>query len=222
MKIPSSLSLPEIQQSMRDVWQALDKPKTVNVDMNGQRFLNVSDARSLREFVTMGQADSRYVKTEDLKNLIPATVTAGALSIRFDTFANRGGANSNPYTLFAASDRNYVLLGSDGENWHYIAGVQDRTQAQLAALAATLGSYDVGYLVNVTDYCHVLRWTGSAWEWGPGEVPGGYVAYFLSAPTSNGWVLVNGSATTILKSDGTTTSVTPYDVTSLMLPYLRR
>lgn len=206
---------------MRDVWQALDRPATTNVDLNGQRFLNVSDARSAREFLTMGQGDSRYVKASDLQRLLPSSAE-GPHSIRIDTYGVRGSASSNAFTLFAASDMNYIHWASDGENWHYVGGIYDRTQSQLSALAGILTTNDIGLLVNVTDYCHVLRWTGAAWEWAPGEVPGGYVAHFLAAPSSNGWVLVNGSATTILKSDGTTSSVTPYDVTSMGLPYLRR
>jgi len=94
----------------------------------------------------------------------------------------------------------------------------DSTQANLATLAATLTADDAGLLVNVTDYAHVLQWTGSAWQWGPGETGGGYLGLFDVAPSpGTGWKLIDGTGDDgspigvahpikILKSDGTTRS----------------
>ena len=80
------------------------------------------------------------------------------------------------------------------------------TQANLAALGPTL---QTGALVEVTDYAHVLRWTGSAFTWGPGEEGSGMLVPFAAAPTGTGWHLCDGSAgVTYLKADGTTGTVT--------------
>jgi hypothetical protein len=201
--------------------ESIDSLPDRNLDLKGQRFLNASDAVSQREFLTLGQGDGRYVLSNRLASLL-AKNEPDVRAVRIGTYALRGLAAYHRYTIFEASDRNYVAWASDGASWLYSYGIQSRTQAQLAALAATLGTADAGYLVWVTDYEHVLRWSGTVWTFGPGDAGGGYVAYFLAAPNGNGWVLVNGTATTILKADGTTTAVTPYDVSTMMLPYLRR
>lgn len=90
-----------------------------------------------------------------------------------------------------------------------------RTQAQLAALALTLKSNEAGLLVEVTDYRHILRWTGSAWEWGPGE-DGRHdiVALPVDPDSTVGWQLCDGTATTYLKGDGTTGSYTTPNLVS--------
>jgi hypothetical protein len=77
------------------------------------------------------------------------------------------------------------------------------TQANLATLAATLGTTNAGLLVWVTDYNHVLEWTGSAYQWGPGENGSAYFQGFAVAPTGNGWHVCNGAFVNYLKSDGT-------------------
>jgi hypothetical protein len=81
------------------------------------------------------------------------------------------------------------------------------TQADLATLAASLTADDEGRLVEVTDYAHVLRWSGSAWEWGPGESGSGMLQHFAVAP-GTGWAACDGATVNYLKSDGTTGSVT--------------
>ena len=214
---PSALNLGEVQQSFRDLWSSVEPLLTGNQDLHGRKFLNASDAVLPREFLTLGQGDKRY-----LRESVEATVETGVGVVRIDTFALRGAANSWPDTLFEASDRNYVAWASDGVSWLYAYGIHSRTQAQLTTLAGTLGTADAGYLVWVTDFEHVLRWSGSAWTFGLGDFRGGYMQFFAVAPTGNGWVLVDGTATSYLNADGTTTAYTPYDVSTIMLPYFRR
>lgn len=97
--------------------------------------------------------------------------------------------------------------------WFYVAGIYARTQSQLAALAATLKASDAGLLVNVTDYGHVLRWTGTGWTWGPGEPGSGMSIPFTVAPTGAGWHAADGSVgVSYLKSDGTTGTTTVANV----------
>lgn len=220
-RVPFSLNLPEVQQSFREMQESIDGLPERNLDLKGQRFLNASNALSQREFLTLGQGDGRYVLSDEIAGLLKIA-EPDIRAVRIDTYSLRGLAADHRYAIFEASDRNYVAWASDGTSWLYSYGIQSRTQAQLAALAATLGTTDAGYLVWVTDYEHVLRWSGTVWTFGPGDAGGGYIAHFLAAPNGNGWVLVNGAATTILKADGTTTAVTPYDVSTMMLPYLRR
>lgn len=81
----------------------------------------------------------------------------------------------------------------------------------LAEIPTRLGSDDEGYLYEVEDYKHVLRWTGSAWEFAPGDPGSGFLQHFAVAPGSE-WKLCDGTATTYLKSDGTTASITPPDL----------
>lgn len=82
------------------------------------------------------------------------------------------------------------------------------TQANLAKLTASLGNADMGLLVDVTDFGHILRWTGSAWTWGPGEGGSGFFVGFAVAPTGSGWHVCDGSVVSYLKADGTTGTVT--------------
>lgn len=85
---------------------------------------------------------------------------------------------------------------------------RQKTQSQLAALAATLTFDDNGLLVEVTDYGHILRWTSPAWGWGPGEAGSGMLVPFAVPPTGVGWHLCDGSlAVPYLKADGTTNTV---------------
>jgi hypothetical protein len=77
------------------------------------------------------------------------------------------------------------------------------TQSNLATLAATLGPSNVGLLVWVTDYNHVLEWTGTAYQWGPNDSESAFFRWFAVAPTGNGWHACDGSFVNYLKSDGT-------------------
>lgn len=72
----------------------------------------------------------------------------------------------------------------------------------------TLNMSDAGFLVVVTDFNHVLQWTGTAWTWGPGDIGSGYIDAFLSAPTAAGWHLCDGSTVNRLNADGSVSTVT--------------
>lgn len=101
--------------------------------------------------------------------------------------------------------KNWVLAFNTLAAEPLVLSVQS-VQANLTLLSASLAA---GTLVEVTDYAHVLRWTGSAYEWGPGESGSGYFAPFAVSPTGSGWHLCDGTAgVTYLKSDGTTGTVT--------------
>lgn len=77
------------------------------------------------------------------------------------------------------------------------------TQSGLAAFTPTNGQ-----LVYVSDYHHVLIWTGTGYTWAPGEDGSDYMVEFITGPSpTTGWQLCDGSATTKLNSDGTTSPV---------------
>jgi hypothetical protein len=113
--------------------------------------------------------------------------------------------------------------GASGVSLSWIQWFQAATTqlvAQLEAIAASaitdftqsnlptnLTVNQKGFLISVSDYAHILRWTGSGWTWGPGDPGSGYIAPFLSAPTQTGWHLCDGSTVNKLNADGTLTSV---------------
>jgi len=89
------------------------------------------------------------------------------------------------------------------------------TQAELGGLAAILTLDDAGQLVYVTDYNHLLRWTGTGFALGPGENGSGYISAFHDDPSpTTGWKLCDGTATSKLNSDGTTSAITVPDYTT--------
>jgi hypothetical protein len=129
-----------------------------------------------------------------------ATALSAIADFPFDTRANRIAnyppANYPPGTPFVETDSTliyWVQVVSGANVWVYLSGTYQRTQTQLAALEATLGTNDSGLLCNVTDYAHVLQWGGSAFGWGPGENGNGQLQAFAVAPTGNGWHVCDGS-----------------------------
>lgn len=93
--------------------------------------------------------------------------------------------------LWQESDRGTVayLYNVTTGTWVYFEGMYNRTSAQLAALAATLGANDTGYLVNVTDLGEIQRWNGTAFvhfDWVLGR---------SALVTANGVPYVTGSGT---------------------------
>lgn len=89
-------------------------------------------------------------------------------------------------------------------------------QVTQANLPTNFGPGDTGRIVYVTDYAHLLMWTGSGWTWGPGDSGSGMMQLFEVDPTGAGWHLYDGTANVkYLKSDGTTGTVNLPDLTSV-------
>ena len=96
--------------------------------------------------------------------------------------------------------------------WVYLSG---QLNAVLTSIPTDWIFSDAGFLFGVNDYAHVLQWTGTAWQWGPGENGSGYLSMFEVDPTGSGWHLYDGTAgVKYLKSDATTGTVTLPDLTS--------
>lgn len=68
--------------------------------------------------------------------------------------------------------------------------------APFAGQPMGLSQSDEGLLWVVSDYQHVLAWTGTGWEFA--DAPGGYIAGCAFAPAGTGWKLCDGSKTTYL------------------------
>lgn len=211
-ELPKSSDVSELRRIFQAVWDALRPWLTATlVDLNGRRIGNAGAAISPRDYVTLGQAEAAFAKAQHQHDA-PADRTIGA--VRIGTFATRGLPAAWSGTFFEASDQNYVGWASNGSAWLYSYGYNLRTQSQLAALAALLGANDANYLVSVTDYLHELRWTGSAWEFAPGDNGSGYSVFADAAPQGGLWQVWDGSTVNRLNGAGTVTSVTVPDVST--------
>ena len=117
-------------------------------------------------------------------------------------------------TLFYEIDRTVwylVALNSTGSvnTWIYAGGTCRTT---LANIITSLGTNDTGFLNFITDYSHLLYWTGSAWTWAPADDGSGYYRLCETAPAGFGasaWQICDGTGPIPrLNADGTTTNVT--------------
>lgn len=84
------------------------------------------------------------------------------------------------------------------------------TQSDLVKTQENLTRSNVGLLVWVTDFNHVLRWSGSDWAFAASDSGSGYYVDFDPAtpPTEIGWALCDGSTVDCLQADGSIISVT--------------
>lgn len=136
-----------------------------------------------------------------------------------DTHANRENTNRNltPFYgqgefgryLFYETDTGLVYLSifnssAGAWQWQYLTGTFSVLQANLSTFASSLGTADTGTLVYVSDYGHILQWTGSAWQRGPGDNEhSDSFHFFASAPTDPGWHICDGSTQNYLQYTGT-------------------
>lgn len=120
-------------------------------------------------------------------------------------WAARGGITAVDGTLFAPSDQRLFYVRRGGA-WVYQSGLY---HASTADPPAGLGANDAELLWEVTDVNHLLRWTGIAFTWGPGDVGSGGYVIFPSDP-GLGWMLPDGVASgEQLMSDGSHATVIP-------------
>lgn len=141
------------------------------------------------------------------------------------TYAQRtaGGvfapANYPAGTLFFETDR-LVTYRSDGSAWRYHTGTLRGLASAIAALttgANPLGLTDTGLLYFTTDYRHLSRWNGTAWEWGDGEKGGGYFVPCAALRTDPGWHLCDGSVVAAQVAPGGATA--SYTLPNLYVAY---
>lgn len=204
MRLPTALTLEEMRQCFRSVQQDIKPLTSGNLELGGRRV--VGAGRPIDPF--------DYVRLYDLGVSDDESAAVASRVIpkpRVAVFASRGIPAGRRGQIFIASDRNYVGWVSTGTAWQYLLGIETGT---LSNLRSGLTTNDVGYLFEVTDYDHVLQWTGSAWTWGPGEVGSGFIAFYVAAPSSigaNAWQVCDGSTVARLNATGGTTNVTVPD-----------
>ena len=213
--IPTRLTLESMQFALLDIYSKINPLLVGNIDMSQRRVINAGKAVGDFDYVTkldlsnaVGQLPKTAISTSSTSTIL-STVTA----TRVGAFATRGAAAAHSQELFFASDHNYVAWVSTGSAWIYQSGENYAAQSGIAAIASVLGTNDANYILNVTDFTHRIRWTGSAWNFAHGD-DGSY--YFVDAPgtpTGGTWGLCDGSAYTYLKADGTTGSYTSKNLT---------
>ncbi|GEM_PF-3011399 len=146
-----------------------------------------------------------------------------ASQVNYGTHVQRKAAPVSAFgegALWYETDRTvwYQLQagGASAGSWRWIDGECICTQANLPT---DLGANDKGFLANVTDYNHVLAWSGTAWTAGPGWDEPCYIRGFMVDPTGTGWKLCDGNGddgsaigvahpVKYLKPDGTLGSLT--------------
>ena len=67
------------------------------------------------------------------------------------------------------------------------------------ALPTDLGATDVGFLLEIVDFRHLVRWNGTAWDWAAGDEGNGFIRDFLVLPSTAGWQLCDGTVTSMLR-----------------------
>lgn len=89
------------------------------------------------------------------------------------------------------------------------------------ATQPTLGLNDVGYIGLESQFGHLLRWTGAAWEFAPGDGGNGFLLGFPVAPQAVGYGLCDGSVYSYLVVGATLTTANYTTPTSADV-YFRR
>lgn len=208
--IPVELTLRTMQNSFREVRQQLDALTRGNIDMRQRRVINAG--------IPVQPFD--YARKHDLDEAIAALnaeqakrvngLLNAAKFIRHGAFATRGAPVAHANELFYASDMDYIGWYSTGAAWVYVSGTRRVAQADIATFVAFLGTNDAGLTINVHDFTHMLRWTGSATEFAPGDPGSGQIAFFPITPEGGTWGVCDGSTYSYLLADGTTDDfVTP-------------
>jgi hypothetical protein len=113
-------------------------------------------------------------------------------------------ANYIDGTLYFETDRQVFYL-SRGKMWNYFSGTFPVEQD---GLPTDLQVNDAGFLAQVTDFAHLLRWTGANWEWGNNERNDFYLPFVTGPDPEIGWAACDGSNQIKLNSDGSTEEVT--------------
>lgn len=77
-------------------------------------------------------------------------------------------------------------------------------QDVLANAPNGLGPEEQGLLYYVTDYGHLVRWTGTVWAFAPGDVGNGFFRDYAITPQEVGWAMCDGSTVSYLVVGGVT------------------
>ncbi len=134
-----------------------------------------------------------------------------------DTHANRVNYDPEFYfkLFYFETDRDVFYISQEVNGvwtWVYSSGEMRGTLSP--DLKPTgLGTNDEGFLFYATDFFHKHRWTGSAWEFAPGDPGSKFIVEGIAVPLGGLWQLCDGTAVTVDQANGTTASVTTPDTT---------
>lgn len=116
-----------------------------------------------------------------------------------------------PGTLWYEPDRSVIYVS--GPPWLYATGIM---VGPIARAPRDLSADDEGFLFHESTVRHLVRWTGTAWTFGPGDEGNGFFRDFAIAPQGIGWQLCNGTATSYLTVGSPTLILTPFATPDLI------
>lgn len=167
---------------------------------------------SINSRLSTNAAALAALKTTAAPPVATATSSGGSATSIVTTHASRNNFAAGNYgigSFLTETDRMVVYqvrFIANVKQWVYLCGEFACVQT---SIPADLGINDSGFIADVTDYNHRLRWSGTAWGWAPGDNGSLYFSDFAAAPAAAGWHACDGSAgVKYLKSDGTTGTVT--------------
>ena len=164
-------------------------PSTVAPFMTNVKYFDASTPHGFSQF--------GFLQFNNLVNAqnTQSQVYAGTHAQRL---ANYPASNYSDGSLFYETDRQVFYVDVHSV-WTYASGIMQNVQDKLPA---DLAAPDTGFLFGVTDYAHLLTWTGLGWNWGPGEAGSGMIQPFFSLPSGSGWHICDGSQVNMLQSNG--------------------
>lgn len=116
--------------------------------------------------------------------------------------------------LFYETDRKVLYLAmlvAGVATWVFLGG--EPMFGTLATIPAGLGTADAGFLFGATDYYHMYRWTGAAWDFAPGDSGSGFIVAAIASLLGALWAPCDGGSYAVAKPDGTTVNVNTPDLT---------
>ena len=208
MKIPSTAP-PDVQQALREVWQALDRfAGHQDVDMHGRRLINAGQAIDPFDYVT--DADLQIALDAFAKTLTPAAPFATSSTVLYGTHAQRLARGSGTVargTLFYETDRAAIYQTQDSAGTIIWALVMCRPLRTAATIPADLVTTDAGFtwfdqVAGVT-----YRWSGTAWNYYLGSVVDTFANRPSDALADRGFLFIASDRGYHVWRKGTTTWV---------------
>lgn len=142
------------------------------------------------------------------------------VGLHMDRMLTYDAADYQEGTLFYETDRHVtyiVLITSTVHNWWYLCGEMDCHLGPYVTrdVPTDLASMDAGFKINSLDYKHQHVWTGSQWEFSPGDAGN---CFIVAGPTGTGpwqtglWFPCTGGACYVAGVDSVPVQVTTPDL----------
>ena len=169
-----------------------------------------SASPDVRQAITLAYDYIFQLEAHVEKSLAEIAPSSG--SVVQDTHANRVLYPAADYplgSLYIETDRNdvvYINQTTSGANaWVYLSGILRGAYATISTLG--LGSNDAGFLFHSTDYLHAHRWTGTVWQFAPGDPGSRFIVLSENAPLGGYWQVCDGTTVAVATSAGATQNV---------------